>query len=78
MESSGKHGVIYFSLGSVQQGSAMPVDMRDKILSVFGKLPQKILWKYDQEFPDLPKNVKIIKWAPQQDILGNNFLSQFL
>jgi len=78
MQSSGKHGVIYFSFGTVQQGSEMPVEMRDKILSVFGKLPQKILWKYDQEFPGLPENVKIIKWAPQQDLLAHDKTRLFI
>lgn len=39
---------------------------------VFRQLPQRILWKWevDEEMPDLPSNVKLARWLPQQDILG--------
>jgi len=50
----------------------MPEDYRRIFLKVFSKLKQKVLWKWESEFmDDLPDNVKLIKWAPQQDILGH-------
>ena len=70
MASSGDAGVIYFSLGSVTKGNAMPLSMRDKVIQVFSKLPQKILWKYEEDIEHLPKNIILTKWAPQQDLLG--------
>ncbi|GAB6022488.1 hypothetical protein CHUAL_006595 [Chamberlinius hualienensis] len=71
MTSAGKDGVIYFSLGSVTKGESMPLDMRAKVIDVFSKLPQKILWKYEKDIPSLPSNIKLVQWAPQQDLLGN-------
>ena len=44
------------------------------MIKVFGSLKQRVLWKWDQEsMPDLPSNVKLSKWLPQQDILGNEY-----
>lgn len=70
IQSSGEHGFIYFSLGSTVQGSLLPNRIRKQILKVFKKLPQKILWKWEGEMNDLPDNVRIYKWIPQQDVLG--------
>jgi len=54
------------------KGSAMPESKRKALLAVFSKLKQKVLWKWEtEEMPDLPKNVKLSKWLPQQDVLGH-------
>lgn len=71
MGSSGEHGVVYFSLGSTVRGTAMPRYMRDSILRVFSKLRQKVLWKWEGAMENVPGNVKLSKWIPQQDVLGN-------
>jgi len=40
-------------------------------MNVFAKLPQKIIWKWEDEEPEqLPKNIMMAKWLPQQDLLG--------
>lgn len=40
-------------------------------IKVFAKLPQRILWKYENDtLPDKPNNVMINKWMPQYDVLG--------
>lgn len=78
MQSSGDDGVIFFSLGSVTKGENMPMDMRDKIVEGFRQLPQKVLWKYEKPIPNLPKNIKLTKWAPQQDILGHSKTRLFI
>ena len=50
----------------------MSEDKRKAFLSVFIKLEQKILWKWETETMEgLPDNVKLSKWLPQQDILGH-------
>ncbi len=50
----------------------MPEEKRKLFLNVFSKLKQKVLWKWETEMmPDLPKNVKLSKWLPQQDVLGH-------
>ncbi len=72
VNSSGKDGFIYFSMGSALKGSDMPEEKRKLFLNVFSKLKQKVLWKWETEMmPDLPKNVKLSKWLPQQDVLGH-------
>ena len=41
-------------------------------LNVFGRLKQKVIWKIDiDSHQDLPSNVKLAKWLPQQDLIGN-------
>jgi glucuronosyltransferase len=65
-------GFILFSLGSIVQGKNMPENYRKAFIKVFGKLKQRVIWKWETEdMPDLPKNVKLSKWLPQQDILGH-------
>ncbi|XP_015369013.1 PREDICTED: UDP-glucuronosyltransferase 2C1-like isoform X2 [Diuraphis noxia] len=69
---SAKHGVIYFSLGSVVKSSKMPREIVSFLLSELAKLKQMVLWKWeDDQLPDLPKNVMVKKWFPQNDILGH-------
>jgi glucuronosyltransferase len=68
---SAEHGVIYFSLGSVVKSSKMPRETVSLLLSELAKLKQTVLWKWeDDQLPNLPKNVKVKKWFPQNDILG--------
>lgn len=67
-----KHGVIFFSLGSVVQAHELSVETMQIFLRVFSQFKQQVLWKFETEKMDnLPSNVRLIKWAPQQDILGN-------
>lgn len=65
-----EHGVIYFCLGSLLRGETIPVDKKQMFLNVFKKIPQRILWKWEGEFPEKPPNVMISKWMPQRNILG--------
>ena len=44
------------------------------LANVFAKVRQRVIWKYDQDklrYGEAPSNVKLLKWAPQQDLLGN-------
>lgn len=76
---SAKDGVIYFSLGSNLKSKDLPVEMRNGILTAFSKLKQKVLWKFeDDSLTDLPKNVKISNWLPQQDILAHPNVKIFI
>lgn len=64
--------MIYFSLGSNLQSKDMPDEQKDILLNTFKKFPQKVLWKFeDDDLKGKPENVKIGKWLPQSDILGN-------
>lgn len=42
------------------------------VSDVFKHLKQRVLWKYDDEsIKDLPSNVMVRKWLPQNDILAH-------
>ncbi|XP_050101203.1 UDP-glucosyltransferase 2-like [Anopheles aquasalis] len=80
IEGSGEHGVIYFSLGAYMQSAVMPADKRRAILNVFGSLPQRVIWKFEDESlqNEAPPNVLIRKWAPQNDILAQPQVRLFI
>ncbi|KOB76026.1 UDP-glycosyltransferase UGT40Q1 [Operophtera brumata] len=63
------HGVIYFSLGTMMKGSTLPEELKRGFLRTFSGLKQTVIWKYEEKLTDLPKNVYIVEWAPQQSIL---------
>lgn len=69
-----KNGIIYFSLGSNIKSKGLPDQIKKDLLKMFGKLKYTVLWKFEEELPDLPKNVHILKWAPQPSILCKYFI----
>ncbi|KAJ3658299.1 hypothetical protein Zmor_010047 [Zophobas morio] len=73
------HGVIYFSLGSMIKGHTFPDEKRQEFLKAFGRLPQRVLWKYENDtMPGKPDNVMIQKWMPQLDILCHPNVKAFI
>ncbi|CAL4065676.1 unnamed protein product, partial [Meganyctiphanes norvegica] len=69
-QSSGEAGFIYMSFGSLVKTSEMPEEYRQVFIKAFSSIDLKVLWKSDQEtMADLPDNVQLRKWLPQQDIL---------
>ncbi|KAB0795113.1 hypothetical protein PPYR_11952 [Photinus pyralis] len=74
-----KDGAIYFSMGSNLKGKDMNEDVRNAILKVFSKLKHKVLWKWEADvLPNQPKNVRLGKWFPQQDILAHPNIKLFI
>lgn len=65
-----KHGVIYFSMGSLWQSKALPKSLISGLLKIFGELKQTVIWKFEDDLKEVPKNVHIVQWAPQPSILG--------
>lgn len=65
-----KQGVVYFSLGSNLKSKNLAPDQISAIVKSLSNLKTNVLWKFEGSLPDLPKNVKIDKWLPQQEILG--------
>ncbi|XP_052866527.1 UDP-glucosyltransferase 2-like [Anopheles cruzii] len=80
IDGAGAHGVIYFSLGAYMQSSVMSEEKRETILRVFASLPQRIIWKFEIDglLKDVPSNVLIRKWAPQNDILAEKNVRLFI
>ncbi|KAJ8711853.1 hypothetical protein PYW08_008807 [Mythimna loreyi] len=68
---SAKNGVIYFSMGSNLKSKDWPEQMKVDLLKMFGELKQTVLWKFEEDLPNVPKNVHILKWAPQPSILSH-------
>ncbi|XP_062862257.1 UDP-glucuronosyltransferase-like [Trichomycterus rosablanca] len=67
---SGEHGFIVFTLGSMV--SDLPEDKAREFFNAFRQIPQRVLWRYTGVVPaDAPKNVKLIKWLPQNDLLAH-------
>lgn len=67
-------GFIYVSMGSSVRAVNMPQYLRHTMIKVFSQLPYQILWKWEADpdtMPDLSNNVRLGKWFPQQDLLGN-------
>ncbi|XP_053693539.1 UDP-glycosyltransferase UGT5-like [Sabethes cyaneus] len=74
-----EHGVIYFSLGAYMQSSAMPIEKRLTLLKVFSKLKQRVIWKFEtDQIDNVPDNVMVTKWAPQNDILAHEKVILFI
>ncbi|XP_063921312.1 UDP-glycosyltransferase UGT5-like [Zophobas morio] len=74
-----KDGVIYFSMGSNLKSAEFPPEKRDAILRTFAKLKEQVLWKWEEDvLPGQPKNVKLSKWFPQQDILAHPNVKLFI
>ena len=50
----------------------MPKEYVAVFLKTFARLPLKVIWKWDSdEKPEnVPANVMLAKWLPQQDLLG--------
>ncbi|CAG12706.1 unnamed protein product, partial [Tetraodon nigroviridis] len=70
MRSSGEHGVVVMSLGTIV--SALPREVTEAMASAFAELPQKVVWKFVGEKPSsLGNNTMLTKWMPQNDILGH-------
>ena len=76
---SSKDGLIYFSMGSIVQATDWPVEKREAFIKSFGKLKQKVLWKYENEtLPDKTSNIMISNWLPQRDILAHPNVKVFI
>ncbi|XP_049791726.1 UDP-glycosyltransferase UGT5-like [Schistocerca nitens] len=74
-----KHGVIYFNLGSNVKSSSMPEHRRQAFIDAFREIPQRVVWKWEEEtIPDIPDNVLVRKWLPQQEILAHPNVKLFI
>ncbi|XP_022114691.2 UDP-glucosyltransferase 2 [Pieris rapae] len=77
---SGNEGFIYVSMGSSVRTDNMPLTVHRMMVEALGRLPQRVLWKQDaeQNLTDIPSNVRLYKWLPQQDLLGHRKIKAFV
>lgn len=70
MESSGDHGVVVVSLGTLV--GQLPEDIADEMAAALARLPQKVIWRYSGKKPSTLGNNTIRRdWLPQNDLLGH-------
>ena len=59
--------------------SEMSPERKQIFLDAFSKLGKPIIWKWDEEnVSDIPSNVMIKQWVPQQDVLAHPNLKVFV
>uniref|UniRef100_A0A5S6LXS6 glucuronosyltransferase n=1 Tax=Xenopus tropicalis TaxID=8364 RepID=A0A5S6LXS6_XENTR len=77
VESSGEHGIVVFSMGSMIKNFS---DERTNIIAAaLSQLPQKVLWRYSGKKPDaLGENTITYDWIPQNDLLGHPKTKAFI
>lgn len=74
-------GFIYVSMGSSVLTAKMPDMLRHMFIRAFAQLPYRVLWKWEageSSISDLPDNVRLGRWLPQQDILGHHKIRAFV
>ncbi|XP_041050341.1 UDP-glucuronosyltransferase 2C1-like [Carcharodon carcharias] len=70
VQTSGKYGIIVMSLGSLV--NSLPLDITMKIAEAFAQVPQKVIWRHNGEIPpNVANNTLLVKWIPQNDLLGH-------
>lgn len=66
-------GVLYFSMGSNMKAKGLPEIKRNAIVKAFAKVKENVLVKWEDDvLPGMSSNIKIVKWLPQQDVLGKD------
>lgn len=77
--SSNSNGTILVSFGTVVTAMKHVVNMQ-VLYQAFSRLPYNVLWKYSEDFStdSISNNVKIVKWLPQNDVLGNSNIKGFI
>lgn len=65
-------------MGSNLMSSEMSELKKAAFLQSFAKLKQKVIWKYEVDLPEKPKNVLIKNWLPQNDILAHPNVKLFI
>lgn len=74
-----KHGVIYVSWGSIINSQGMSLNKKQEIVEAFKRLPQTILWKWENDsLTATANNVHIRSWLPQIDILCHPNVKVFM
>ncbi|XP_008827709.1 UDP-glucuronosyltransferase 2B31-like isoform X2 [Nannospalax galili] len=77
VQSSGEHGVVVFSLGSMVGN--LTEDRANVIAAALAQIPQKVLWRFEGKKPDtLGSNTRLYPWIPQNDLLGHPKTKAFI
>ncbi|CAG7732911.1 unnamed protein product, partial [Allacma fusca] len=76
---SGPNGFMYVSFGSAAKISEAPKEFRSMFYNALGKSNLRFVWKYETDrTADIPPNVYVGKWMPQQAILAHPKIKGFI
>lgn len=74
-----ENGVIYVSWGSIINSQGMSLSKKQEIVGAFKRLPQTILWKWENDsLTATARNIHIRSWMPQIDILCHPNVKAFM
>eukprot|EP00063_Salmo_salar_P045167 XP_014020002.1 PREDICTED: UDP-glucuronosyltransferase-like [Salmo salar] len=77
VDESGEDGFVVFTLGSMI--SQMPEEKAKQFFDAFSRIPQRVVWRYTGVVPEnAPDNVRLMKWLPQNDLLGHPKVKAFM
>ena len=72
-------GVIYVSFGSAFKPSEMKIEQKRAFIETFRMLNSPIIWKWNgDDLSEIPDNVRIETWLPQNDLLAHPNLKVFV
>lgn len=73
---SATKGFIYISFGTMADFTRFPKHIQINFINALENFPEiKFIWKSQNAITvkELPKNVFVTKWAPQQTLLGRHY-----
>ena len=73
---SAEDGVILMTFGSSSYN--LDSNLVNEFVKAFAMIRQKIIWKYSKQLDNLPSNIKVMSWLPQNDILGHPKIKLFI
>ena len=77
MEIEGKNGVVVVSFGSII--TKLPDRVLNPLLQAFLAIDQAVIFRYSSKIDiELPSRIKVMKWLPQNDILGHENTKVFI
>ncbi|EDV25072.1 uncharacterized protein TRIADDRAFT_56620 [Trichoplax adhaerens] len=66
---NGERKVVYISFGSIYEN--FDAEKIKVFIDAVNRIPYKVMWKSKASVKDVGSHVKIVNWAPQNDILGH-------
>ncbi|EGD73904.1 hypothetical protein PTSG_05600 [Salpingoeca rosetta] len=70
-----EHGVVLVSFGTIAR---LEDDQAEMLANAFGKLKQKVIWKFNGNRPKVADNTLLVDWVEQNNVLGHPNVRAFV